>query len=359
MGGGQLPAVPEEIAECVCGRKQDEIEVKRLQAEIFENFQERIQLRRALIELEEQNDLNFLEIRKKQAEVMLWKKQEVGEGPFTPDPTRPKSAVPPQIRNIFKDIQTLKVNTDRNNQRKELMLGQLHENMQRGKAIRESLSTSIRTQEKREFLELLIKNHILEQTNVELEIQLQIQEKTINDLQSLLQAQKKLLEEHHIDDGSELLGGLDQMITPQGIEAEEEEVNEEELEKQGYDINEPVEDEDEEQPFEGDEDFETSDYLLATSKVGEDIDKHEEQGGFMLQGKGLIKRTEEAKGRAEAREEESKGRGEAQPVPVAPTMGLMINGRAMDDGLAKKAQAPKPAKPAKKKPGVGPFSKKK
>ena len=144
--------------------------------------------------------MNFLEIRKKQAEVMLWKKQEVGNAPPAEiDPARPKSAVPPQIRNVFKDIQTLKVNTDRNNQRKELMLGQLHENMQRGKAIRESLSTSIRFQDKREFLELLIKNHILERTNVELEIQLQ--EKTINDLQNLLQAQKKLLEEHHIDDG--------------------------------------------------------------------------------------------------------------------------------------------------------------
>ena len=202
VGGGPVQQ-PAESGDCVClcGRKQDEIEVKRLQAEIFENFQERIQLRRALIELEEQNDLNFLEIRKKQAEVMLWKKQEVGNAPADPDPARPKSAVPPQIRNVFKDIQTLKVNTDRNNQRKELMLGQLHENMQRGKAIRESLSTSIRFQDKREFLELLIKNHILEQTNVELEIQLQIQEKTINDLQNLLQAQKKLLEEHHIDDG--------------------------------------------------------------------------------------------------------------------------------------------------------------
>ena len=149
------------------------------------------------------------------------------------------------------------------------------------------------------------------------------------------------------------------MISPHEME-EAEEVNEEELEKQGYDINEPVDEEDEEQPFDGDEDFETSDYLLATSKVGEDIEKHEEPSGFMLQGRGLIKRQEESKGRSEAKEEESKQRGEAQQVPPVQSMGLMINGRAMDDGLAKKAQAaPKPTKPAKKKAGAAVLGRKK
>lgn len=147
-------------------------------------------------------------------------------------------------------------------------------------------------------------------------------------------------------------------MSPHEME-EAEEVNEEELEKQGYDINEPVDEEDEEQPFDGDEDFETSDYLLATSKVGEDIEKHEEPAGFMLQGRGLIKRPEEAKGRAELREEETKQRAEAQQFAQVQSMGLMINGRAMDDGLAKKAQAPKAAKPAKKKGGAEVFRKKK
>ena len=84
------------------------------------------------------------------------------------------------------------------------MLVQLQENMSRGKVIRGSIESRIKFQDKRDFLELLIKSHILEQTNVELELQLLIQEKTIIDLQSLIMAQRKMLEEQGIDDGSSL-----------------------------------------------------------------------------------------------------------------------------------------------------------
>lgn len=85
------------------------------------------------------------------------------------------SAVPTDVRKQFKDIQMLKASTDSNNKRKDFMIVQLQDNMARGKAIRESISNVIKFQDKQNFLELLIKNHILEQTNVELELQLQIQ----------------------------------------------------------------------------------------------------------------------------------------------------------------------------------------
>lgn len=47
---------------CVCGRKEDEIEVMAIQKELSENFQDRIQLRRGLCELNAQNSLNMMEI---------------------------------------------------------------------------------------------------------------------------------------------------------------------------------------------------------------------------------------------------------------------------------------------------------
>lgn len=43
--------------------------MKRIQTELFENFQEGIQLRRALMELKEQNAQNYLDIKRKQAEL--------------------------------------------------------------------------------------------------------------------------------------------------------------------------------------------------------------------------------------------------------------------------------------------------
>ena len=62
--------VPEQITECICGSQKDEGEVKKIQEELFENFQERIQLRRGLCELDAQNQLNLMEIRKGQRELM-------------------------------------------------------------------------------------------------------------------------------------------------------------------------------------------------------------------------------------------------------------------------------------------------
>lgn len=122
-----------------------------------------------------------------------------------------------------------------------------------------------------------------------------------------------------------------------------EELSEEELKLDGYDFTTPL-DEEEEMPCE-DEDFETSELLLATSKVSADIDQIESPADFMLKGKGLIKRQQEIEIKAKA--ENSQPKPELGP---AAGMGLMINGKIIEDGLSKKNLATKPIKPAKKKP---------
>lgn len=71
--------------------------------------------------------------------------------------------------------------------KKELMGLQLIENINIAKKIRESIPKRIKSKEKRDYLELEIKNHVLELQNVELEINLQIQEKTINDLKTIVE----------------------------------------------------------------------------------------------------------------------------------------------------------------------------
>ena len=222
------------------------------------------------------------------------------------------------------------------------MIVQLQENMTRGKSIRGSIMSRIKFQDKRDFLELLIKSHILEQTNVELELQLLIQEKTIIDLQSLIMAQKKMLEEKGIDDGSSLWAEVEDIVPPlvkEGLE----EITEEELQKKGYDINEPL-DEDEEIPFDGDEDFETSEMLLATSKVSADIDEPDDNG-FILKGRGLIKK----------QEAEIKFKNEPPPIKIESLpvgMGLMINGKIIEDGLNSKPVVGKVNKQPKKAPNA-------
>ncbi|CAD8107951.1 unnamed protein product [Paramecium primaurelia] len=167
--------------------KPESEELKSIQEEIFENFQERIQLRRALMEIEEQNAMNFLEIKKRQSEILQWKKS--GE-----------KNMPEDIRQGLKSIQTLKTSTEKNMIKKELMGLQLVENINNAKKIRESIPKRIQSKEKRDYLELEIKNHVLELQNVELEINLQIQEKTINDLKMIVENQKKLINDTQDDE---------------------------------------------------------------------------------------------------------------------------------------------------------------
>lgn len=172
---------------CVCKRAEEEEEMKKIQTEIFENFQERIQLRRALMELEEQNALNVLEIRKKQAEIQVWTK----DNPSRDAIIDSRKSFPFEIKSLARQIQTLKTSTDKNTLKRELMNLHLMENIAIAKKIRDNIPKRIRHSDKRDFLELVIKNHVLELQNIELEIHLQIQEKSIQDLKNIILSQKK------------------------------------------------------------------------------------------------------------------------------------------------------------------------
>jgi len=204
---------------CWCGRQEDDLEMKKIQDDLFENFQQRIQLRRALMELEEQNALNILEMRKKKAEIMVWEKNEMtasqaklanmkdlelqqqamessGDGQKQ---KRPLSAFPKEIQQHYKSIQTLRSSTDRNAMTRDALNYQLQENIEEAKRIREMIPKKLKHQDKREFLEVVIKNHVLELQNIELEIHLKIQEKIINDLKNIIYGQRKLLAENKLD----------------------------------------------------------------------------------------------------------------------------------------------------------------
>jgi len=194
---GSLEEVIEErknrnLAECPCScrRAEDEEQMKKIQAEIFENFQERIQLRRALMELEEQNALNILEIRKKQAEISIWNKENNKELN-----KMDKKLFPTEIKSQMRQIQTLKASTDKNTLKREIMNLHLMENIAVAKKIRDNIPKRIKHQDKRDFLELVIKNHVLELQNIELEIHLQIQEKSIQDLKNIIVNQRKYMNE--------------------------------------------------------------------------------------------------------------------------------------------------------------------
>ncbi len=73
------------------------------------------------------------------------------------------------------------------------------ENIVNAKKIRDRIPKKIKHRDRRNYLELVIKNHVLDMQNIELEINLQIQEKTINDLKNIIESQRKIIQENNLD----------------------------------------------------------------------------------------------------------------------------------------------------------------
>lgn len=75
---------------------------------------------------------------------------------------------------------------------------QIMESMANTKKIRDEIMKKIKTKENKEVLEIIIKNHVLELQNIELEINLQIQERMITDMKQIISSQKILIQENNI-----------------------------------------------------------------------------------------------------------------------------------------------------------------
>jgi kinesin family protein 18/19 len=176
------PTSPEENDNCVyctCGREQDSIEAERIKQELFENFQERIQIRRGLCELEAQNQLNEMEIKQGQEKLMRYTLSRSGKliAKENCESNDEYTNLPSNLRKQLSDIKKLKVSMDHNFCKKEIMQKELVFKAEKAQTIMNSISSRIRHQDKKDFLEVVVKNYILQLENDELEYNLKLQEK--------------------------------------------------------------------------------------------------------------------------------------------------------------------------------------
>jgi kinesin family protein 18/19 len=165
-------------SKCEKQKEMEEEEVKKIQEELLENFQDRIQLRRALCELKAQNQLNELEIKQGKEKLLrytissgqLVQKENIEDLLMTIN-------LPSSIKKEYEDIKKLKVSIDLNDAKKKLMKKELKEKSLISKNIMDNIPNRIKHREKREYLELMVKNHIFQLENDELEYNLKLQEK--------------------------------------------------------------------------------------------------------------------------------------------------------------------------------------
>ncbi|KAJ8610296.1 hypothetical protein CTAYLR_009074 [Chrysophaeum taylorii] len=157
----------------------DKAVLKEMKAWMQENFRERMQLRRTLIELEDQNVNNSIEIGKRQILVANWNASRI----HTPTHLAPQEQTdadqvaalmensPADVRTAYNECEQLRKAIDKNNATKKSTSKRLRENERQAEQFHKDLRENRRVtgEERRELLELMYRIGNLELGNMQLE----------------------------------------------------------------------------------------------------------------------------------------------------------------------------------------------
>ena len=149
--------------------------VNNMRQNIVENFQERMQLRRSLIELEDQNVQNSIEVSKRQLIVVQWgesrgmnpeKSKEENRDDFS---SYILSSADTEIKEAWVECEQLRKAIVKNNSMKKNIAKRLRQNEREAENNRKELNEKIAGEDRRELMELQYQVGRLELENMELE----------------------------------------------------------------------------------------------------------------------------------------------------------------------------------------------
>jgi len=152
--------------------------VNNMRQRIVENFQERMQLRRSLIELEDQNVQNSIEVSKRQLIVMQWSDDVAGSqkgehNNKTLGSTEMATVVlahgPPDVKDAMSECDQLKKAISKNNALKRNIAKRLRKNERDAETFRSDLGDKVTGEDRKELMELQYQVGKLELENMELE----------------------------------------------------------------------------------------------------------------------------------------------------------------------------------------------
>eukprot|EP00801_Mesodinium_rubrum_P001143 Mrub_01143.p1 GENE.Mrub_01143~~Mrub_01143.p1 ORF type:complete len:778 (+),score=232.21 Mrub_01143:322-2334(+) len=175
-------------------------EVTKIKNEIASIYEERINIRKAISELHEQNMHNTLEIKYNLANLLMWKKQDIN-GLEDEDPkNKTIKVIPPEIEDQFKNVALLRKNYEKNYGYRNKLKVELQENFLKVENLKKLIPSRIRSLEFREMLDTMLKNHIIELHNQEMDYQLRKQAKLIEELNEVIVNQKRIMNKHGLKD---------------------------------------------------------------------------------------------------------------------------------------------------------------
>eukprot|EP00656_Telonema_subtile_P014615 TRINITY_DN1751_c0_g1_i12.p1 TRINITY_DN1751_c0_g1~~TRINITY_DN1751_c0_g1_i12.p1 ORF type:complete len:444 (+),score=102.43 TRINITY_DN1751_c0_g1_i12:1209-2540(+) len=179
------------------------VEMQALKSQITVSFQERIQTRRMLFEIEDKNMQNKADVEWRNAQIEAYERcgaerpSSSLEAPGDNESVSPDEE-PSSIRNLRREVDVYKSNTRDNNVLKTQFERRLNEITIEGQKKWSELGTRVTRTERRELLELVVQTHTLELENMELELQLRLKDKMISDLQKELKEMRMTMRRHGI-----------------------------------------------------------------------------------------------------------------------------------------------------------------
>jgi kinesin family protein 18/19 len=137
------------------------VDFGRIRKEVNSNFDDRTQIRRQLVELEQLEAQNRIDVNKIQVEI-----SQSTSVPHNDDEV--SSPTPRSVKQARKELTTLMQNMRKNTKLKASLESQLAEHEERGRTLRQELQLLANTKEKKFIVELLYRIHVLELENMEL-----------------------------------------------------------------------------------------------------------------------------------------------------------------------------------------------
>ena len=155
------------------GNGKDREMINSMRQLIVNNFQERMQLRRSLIELEDQNVQNSIEISKRELIVVNWTEMQGNDANAPLDAAELSAKIlaeaPPEVAVCWRECEQIRKAVLKNNGMKRSIAKRLRHNEREAERVRDELGNKITGEDRRELMELQYQVGRLELENMELE----------------------------------------------------------------------------------------------------------------------------------------------------------------------------------------------
>jgi hypothetical protein len=218
----QLEALRQSMRSAAAGGGEGRELVNAMREKIVDNFQERMQLRRSLIELEDINVQNSIEISKRQLVVVHWAHEQMpslvsGNNEGGIDLEKLNSVItdsgPGEVQEAWQECEQLRKAVSKNQLMKKNIAKRLRFNEKEAEKFRSGLNEKVTSEDRRELMELQYQVGKLELENMELEQQRMVHDSMLKgkDLaihklklqlamkDKLIQKQRTALGDHGID----------------------------------------------------------------------------------------------------------------------------------------------------------------